>query len=93
MIYITPDWLAELWTGGGLSGVRTAATVVGAGYDDFADLWAPFEAGVGPAGAHLLTLPAERREALRLEMRRRLGVGDAPFRLSARAWLVVGSVP
>ena len=48
---------------------------------------------MGPAGAHLLTLPADGQAALREEMRSRLGVGDAPFRLTARAWLVVGSVP
>ncbi len=93
MIYITPGRLTELWAGGGLTGVRTAPTVVGADYDGFADLWAPFEAGVGPAGAHLLTLPAGRQDELREEMRGRLGVGDEAFRLTARAWLVVGSVP
>ncbi len=48
MVYITPDPLR-----GALDGRRARATsaraptVVGADYDDFADLWAPFEAGVG----------------------------------------------
>ncbi len=64
-----------------------------AGYDGFEDLWAPLERGVAPSGAYAVSLPPERRAALRRELRRRLGVGDEPFRLSARAWLATGVVP
>ncbi|MEK6230175.1 MAG: hypothetical protein AABM31_12735 [Actinomycetota bacterium] len=35
-------------------------------------------------------LPTERRARLRDELRRRLDVGKGPFRLTARAWCVVG---
>jgi hypothetical protein len=66
---------------------------VGADYDDFDDLWQPLEAGVGPAGAYVAALPAEQRAQLRDELRRRLDVGESPFRLSARAWCVTGRVP
>ena len=66
--------------------------MVSAAYAGFDDLWQPLETGVGPAGAHVAGLPLERRAALRAELRSRLAVGDAPFRLSARAWLVVGRV-
>ena len=47
------------------------------------DVGEPGRAGLAP----------ERRARLRGELRKRLDVGDAPFRLSARAWCVVGRVP
>jgi hypothetical protein len=64
---------------------------VGAGYDDFDDLWRPLDAGVGPSGAYAAALPAEKRARLRDEVRRRFDVVEGPFRLTARAWCVVGT--
>jgi len=90
MRFSTPDDLLALWKRVGLSGAQVGETVVHASYSGFDDLFAPFEAGVGPAGAHTVTLDAEDRAALRAEFRRRLGVGDEPFELSARAWVVTG---
>ena len=84
--------LGRLWTDAGLSDVRTSEAVVSAAYADFDDLWQPLETGVGPAGAHVSGLDPDRRDALRTELRRRLGVGDSPFRLTARAWLALGTV-
>ena len=92
MPYCTPDELQELWSAAGLVGVRVVPAVVDAGYEDFEDLWHPLEVGVGPAGAHAVALAPEERAALKEELRRRLGVGDEPFRLSARAWIVTGRV-
>lgn len=89
----TPHELEALWTGAGLSGVRVAPVSVSAGYDDFEDLWEPLESGIGPAGAYAAALPPERRAALKAELGRRLDMGDGPFRLSARAWIVVGVRP
>ncbi len=93
MAYCTLDGLGGLWTEAGLDGVKVGPATVGADYDGFDDLWAPFERGVGPAGAHVVALDPDARAALRDELRRRLGAGDAPFRLSARAWIATGSVP
>lgn len=93
MRYCNPDELAQLWAEAGLEEVATSALDVGADYDDFDDLWQPLEAGVGPAGAYVAALPAEQRAQLRDELRRRLDVGDSPFRLTARAWCVTGRVP
>jgi SAM-dependent methyltransferase len=93
MPYCTPAALGELWSAAGLAGVDVAPAVVSASYESFDDLWQPLELGVAPAGAYAASLPAERRAALEAELRRRLGVGDDPFRLSARAWLVTGRVP
>jgi hypothetical protein len=45
---------------------------------------------VGPSGAYAAGLPAERRKALKEELRRRLAVANGPFRLTARAWIGAG---
>jgi SAM-dependent methyltransferase len=90
MPYCTPDALEGLLRDAGLSDVRVEPVVVGAGYDSFDDLWHPLEAGVAPSGAYAASLPETRRRALAAELRRRLGVGDGPFELSARAWVGVG---
>ncbi|MEA2360915.1 MAG: hypothetical protein QOD71_60 [Thermoleophilaceae bacterium] len=82
--------LGTLWEAAGLTQVRTAQLVVRAGYAGFDDLWAPFPTGVGPAGAYCASLGEDRRGALRSADRRRLGVGDDPFELTARAWAVAG---
>lgn len=85
--------LAELWDRAGLDDLRFGSLVVRADYADFEDLWWPLPTGVGPAGAFTKSLDEQRREALREALRRRLGVGDGPFELSARAWAVAGVVP
>ncbi len=90
MPYCTPDALGALWTGGGLAGVRVEPAVVSAGYEGFDDLWRPLELGVAPSGAYAASLPPERRRALKAAFRDRLGAGDGPFRLTARAWIAVG---
>jgi SAM-dependent methyltransferase len=92
MPYCSPDELHALWSAAGLEDVRVAAAVVGAGYDGFDDLWAPLESGVGPSGAYVAARGAGDRAALAAELRWRLGVGDMPFRLTARAWIVGGRV-
>jgi ubiquinone/menaquinone biosynthesis C-methylase UbiE len=85
--------LAELWRAVGLTEVRFGALTVSAAYADFEELWSPLPTGVGPAGAFTKSLDEERRAALHDAHRRRLGVGDEPFELTARAWAVVGGVP
>jgi SAM-dependent methyltransferase len=91
MPHCTPDALGELWAAAGLGGVEVTSATVGADYDGFDDLWSPLERGVGPAGAYVAALAPDARAALREELRRRLGAGDAPFRLTARAWIATGS--
>ena len=83
--------LADLWRGAGLREVRAGSLVVRASYADFDDLWAPFPTGLAPSGAFCSALDDDRRAALRDAYRRRLGVGDGPFELSARAWVVAGT--
>jgi SAM-dependent methyltransferase len=93
MRYCRPDELSQLWREAGLDVVVTSELVVGANYDDFDNLWRPLEAGVGPSGAYVASLPPDRRDQLRDELGRRLDIRDGPFRLDARAWCVVGRVP
>jgi SAM-dependent methyltransferase len=92
MRFCTPGELGDLLSGAGLADVSVAPAVVTAGYEDFEDLWHPLELGVGPAGAYAARLPAERRQALKEELRRRLAVTSEPFRLMARAWIGTGRV-
>jgi SAM-dependent methyltransferase len=92
MPHCTPGGLRALWLRGGLAAVRTAEIVVDARYDDFDDLWAPFPAGVGPAGAYCASLDPDRLEALRTRFFARLGSPEGPLQLSARAWFVRGTV-
>jgi ubiquinone/menaquinone biosynthesis C-methylase UbiE len=85
--------LAQLWRDAGLRQVRFGPLIVGASYADFEDLWSPFPTGVAPSGAFCKALDQKRRSALHDAYRRRLGVGDGPFELTARAWAVAGTVP
>jgi SAM-dependent methyltransferase len=84
--------LAELWSHAGLRDVRSGALEVSASYASFEDLWAPFPSGIAPSGAFCASLDEDERNALRDAFRRRLGVGDEPFELTARAWAVTGTV-
>lgn len=85
--------LAQLWDDAGLSDARFGPLLVRASYVNFDDLWSPLPTGVGPSGAFCKSLDDDRRTALRDAYRRRLGVGDEPFELNARAWAVAGVVP
>jgi ubiquinone/menaquinone biosynthesis C-methylase UbiE len=84
--------LTKLWRAAGLEQVRFAPLVVRASYADFEDLWAPFPAGVAPSGAFCKSLDDEHRAALHDAYRRRLGIGEGPFELTARAWAAAGTV-
>jgi SAM-dependent methyltransferase len=82
--------LAELWRAAGLREVRLGSLVVSAAYADFEDLWSPLPTGVAPSGAFCKSLDEDRRAALHEAYRRRLGIDDGPFELTARAWAVAG---
>jgi SAM-dependent methyltransferase len=84
--------LAELWRLAGLHDVRFARITARASYVSFDDLWAPLPSGVGPSGAFCKSLDEQRRAELCGAFRRRLGVDEGPFELTARAWAAVGTV-
>ena len=83
--------LADLFGDVGLRDVEDGAIVVSATYESFDDLWEPFTKGVGPAGAHVVSLSPDERERLRTEYERRLGSPAGPFELDARAWYAVAT--
>jgi SAM-dependent methyltransferase len=60
-------------------------------HDSFDEWWEPYTRGVGPAGAYVAGLDAERREELRQALRTRLGAG--PFTIEARCWAARGLTP
>ena len=93
MKWCTPEELQQLWSDSGLLDVVVSPIVVTADYSGFEDLWDPFDPGIGPVGAYMGPSSAEQRAVVRDEFRRRLGVGDEPFQLTARAWAVTGIVP
>ena len=84
--------LAELWEWAGLREVRSGTLVARAAYEGFEDLWSPLLTGVAPSGAFVKSLDEDRRAALHDAFRRRLGVGEEPFELTARAWVAAGVV-
>jgi SAM-dependent methyltransferase len=90
MPYATPGDLAVLWRTAGLDAIDVIEAVVSAPYDGFEDLWQPLERGVAPSGAYVTSLDADRRAALKEELRKRLDAGDEPFELPARAWVATG---
>jgi SAM-dependent methyltransferase len=87
--------LEELWKEGGLEHVAGQPLEITMRFTSFADYWQPFLLGQGPAGAYLRKADDARRDSVRGEVKRRLGLAseDAPFSLPARVWAVRGSVP
>ena len=87
-----PDPLAALFAGAGLRGVEVRPIDVPTVFRDFADYWAPFLGGQGPAPAYLRSLGEDRRAALRERLIATLPAGaDGEIHLMARAWAVRGT--
>jgi SAM-dependent methyltransferase len=80
--------LTELFEAAGLRDVEETAHSVDVEHPTFDEWWAPFTLGVGPAGAHVAALNAEQQEQLRERCRDRLP--EAPFVVTARAWVARG---
>lgn len=82
--------LAELLTAAGLDDVTETSLIADLEMPAFDTWWEPFTNGVGPAGAYVASLDAERTAALRERCRATLGSG--PFVIPARAWAARGVV-
>jgi SAM-dependent methyltransferase len=89
--YAKAEELHELWSAAGLDDVATSTLEVEASYEDFDDLWTPFLAGIGPAGAYAASLEPDGQATLREQFRRELGEPAGPFTLTATAWFVRGT--
>ncbi|HZC26449.1 MAG TPA: methyltransferase domain-containing protein [Actinopolymorphaceae bacterium] len=88
-----PEPLCQLWEGVGLDAVTVRAVEVPTVFADFDDYWTPFLGGQGPAPGFVMSLPDDRRTALRDLLRTRLPQDpDGSIPLTARAWAVRGTV-
>jgi SAM-dependent methyltransferase len=87
--------LTALWEAAGLRDVKETVITMEMPFASFSDFWDPHLRGVAPQGAYVATLSAERREALRQGLRRRLlgERADGAFALRAKALAVRGTVP
>jgi SAM-dependent methyltransferase len=89
-----PGPLAALFAAASLSQVEARAIEVPTRFRDFDDYWSPFLGGQGPAPSYLVSLPEERRLALRDRIRAALPIAaDGSIALAARAWAVRGHKP
>ena len=91
----SPGELASLWKKAGLTNVEDRPLQITMRFSSFADYWDPFLHGQGPAGTYARKTNGAQREALRAELKRRLGVvsENQAFELTARAWAARGIVP
>ena len=80
--------LAELFAAAGVHEVEESLLSVDVEHPSFEEWWEPFMLGVGPAGAHAVSLDATRQAQLRELCRAKLP--PAPFVVSARAWAARG---
>jgi SAM-dependent methyltransferase len=80
--------LAELFEAAGLREIEEAVLPVDVEHATFEEWWEPFTRGVGPAGAYVATLAADRQDELRERCRAKVPV--EPFKLTAVAWAVRG---
>jgi SAM-dependent methyltransferase len=81
--------LGELFLEIGLREVEETALPVRVEHETFEEWWEPFSFGVGPAGAYLSRVDAERQAAIRDIAFAELG---EPFTLDALAWAARGVV-
>ena len=82
--------LAELFRAVGVRDVGETALTVRVVHPTFDEWWEPFTLGVGPAGAYVRSLDAERRDELKERSRKRLP--GEPIAVDAMAWAARGSV-
>jgi SAM-dependent methyltransferase len=80
--------LAQLFSEAGVHNVEASVLSADLEHPSFESWWAPFEEGVGPAGAYVAGLPPQRRVALRERCRAELPEGA--FTITARAWAARG---
>lgn len=87
-----PEPFAALFEHAGFENVEVRAIDAPTVFRDFDDYWQPFLGGQAPAPGYCMSLPEERRAALRERIRATLPFDkDGSIRLIARAWAVRGS--
>jgi SAM-dependent methyltransferase len=86
-----PEALLKLFQDARLQEVDVKPIDIATDFRDFDDYWSPFLGGQGSAPTYLMSLPEERRTALRERIRANLPfAADGSIPLVARAWAVYG---
>ena len=85
--FCTPEGLSALCAEAGLPPATVAPIEIETRFSSFEDLWLPFTLGAGPAPGYCVSLPEDKRAALKERLRRDVG-GDGPISFTARAWAV-----
>ena len=80
--------LGELFETAGLHDIQETSLSADLEHATFEEWWEPFTRGVGPAGAYVVGLDAQRQSALREECRAL--IPTVPFTIIARAWAARG---
>jgi ubiquinone/menaquinone biosynthesis C-methylase UbiE len=87
-----PGEIAQLFQSAGMVDVVESTLHVESRYDSFEELWNGFLAGVGPAGAHCMSLADDDRLRVRQALFRRIGSPTGAFTLGAVARCAVAGV-
>jgi len=85
--FCTKEGLSGLCREAGLPPVVVAPVEIETRFASFEDLWQPFTLGAGPAPGYCVSLPEERRAALKQRLMQNVG-GAGPVSFTARAWAV-----
>ena len=87
-----PGEIAQLFDTAGMDDVVESTLQVSSSYTGFEEFWNGFLAGVGPAGAHCLSLADDDRQRLRSVLYDRIGAPTGAFTLGAVARCAVARV-
>jgi SAM-dependent methyltransferase len=85
--------IAALFDEAGLDQITESTLTVSSTYQSFDQLWSGFLAGIGPAGAYCLSLPAPKQSTVRDELFARVGSPAGAFSLTAMARCAAARVP
>jgi SAM-dependent methyltransferase len=85
--FCTAEGLTALCAEAGLAPPTVAPIEVETRFSSFEDYWQPFTLGAGPAPGYCVSLPEEKRAALKARLMSDLG-GAGPVSFVARAWAV-----
>lgn len=85
--FCTEQGLSALAAEAGWPAVTVAPIEIAARFASFEDLWQPFTLGAGPAPGYCVSLPEDKRAALKQRLMDDVG-GAGPVSFPARAWAV-----
>jgi SAM-dependent methyltransferase len=85
--FCTPEGLKALCAEAGWPAATVAPIEIETRFASFEDYWQPFTLGAGPAPGYCVSLPEDKRAALKARLMREVG-GEGPVGFTARAWAV-----